>query len=142
MCIINIIAQQVGLTINETKTKVLTSGISAADIIPITLNASVLDEIEEFTYLGASCIATLQGEKEIHSRINETRYVFFRLHKHIWSRSEIRRNTKCLIYEALVRTTVLYSCETCAAGLHDSEVYAHTCLRRILKVRFTDRPSH
>ncbi|CAE1152357.1 unnamed protein product [Acanthosepion pharaonis] len=87
-------------------------------------------------------LTTGQAKDEITTRINLARAAFVRLQKRLWSRQEIRRSTKLRIYEATVRAILLYGCETWPLrreDLHKLEVFDHYCLRRILRVRLSDR---
>jgi len=63
----------------------------------------------------------------------------------LWSRSEIRRSSKCRIYQILVRSILLYGCEPWTVrnyDLHVAEVFDRQCLRRILWIRLLDRVSN
>lgn len=56
--------------------------------------------------------ATNQGNEDINSRINAACVAFCRLRTWLWCRSEIKMHTKDRIYQSLVRTTLLCSCDT------------------------------
>ncbi len=55
---------------------------------------------------------TGQAKDEISGRIGLARSAFARLKSALWSRREISLKTKGRIYEALIRTILLYGCET------------------------------
>ncbi len=105
-------ANAVGLRINAAKTKVLSAQMSPSSRGTIILDGVPLEEVSSFKYLGASFTATGQAVDEIAARINLARATFNRLHTSLWSRREISHRTKGRIYESVVRTILLYGCET------------------------------
>ncbi len=68
--------------------------------------------VESFKYLGSSFTATDQAKDEISDRSGLARSAFTRLKSALWSRQEISLKTKGRIYETLIRTILLYGCET------------------------------
>ncbi len=79
-----------------------------------------------------------QGTDEIRSRINLARSAFSRLQSCLWSRHEISLRTKGRVYQAVVRSIVLYGCETWPVRVADErmlEVFDNDSIRRILRVR-------
>lgn len=134
-------AAAIGMRINASKTKILSAGIPQAERSSVTLNGETLEETDSFKYLGCTFIGTGQGMNEIETRINAARAAFCRLQRRLWSRPEIRLRTKIRIYQALVRSILLYGCETWPirkADLRRVEVFDHYNLRRILHVRPLD----
>ncbi len=62
---------------------------------------------------------------------------FNRLHMTLWSRQEISRKTKSRVYTAVVRTILLYGCETWPLRVEDRkrlEVIDNDCVGRIENV--------
>ncbi len=102
----------VGLWINASKTKVMSTQPRFGAQHVITLGGVPLEEVESFKYLGSSFTATGQAEDEFSGRIGRARSAFTRLKATLWSRREISLKTKGRSYEALVRTILLYGCET------------------------------
>jgi len=138
-------AAQVGMKISAAKTKVKSSGINPTNIAPIVLNGMQLEEVDQFRYVGTTFTPNGQSKDEILGRIAQARAAFGCLQRCLWSRSEIRRSTKCRIYQALVRSILLYGYETWAVRNHDlhaAEVIDRQCLRRILRIRLLDRVSN
>ncbi len=74
----------------------------------ITIGGVTLEMVEAFKYLGLSFTATGQEKDEISERVCLARSAFTRLKATLWSRWEISLKTKGRIYEALVRTILLY----------------------------------
>ncbi len=71
-----------------------------------------MEDVGKFNYLGAMFVANGQGTEEIRSRINLARSAFSRLQSCLWSRREISLRTKGRVYQAVVRSILLYGCET------------------------------
>ncbi len=82
-----------------------------------------------------------QGTEEIRSRINFARSAFSRLQCCLWSRREISLRTKGWVYQAVVRSILLYGCKTWPVRIFDGrmlEVFGNDIIRRILRVRRRD----
>jgi len=138
-------ASKIGIQINAAKTKILSAGIPAAERTNIVLNGKVLEETNSFKYLGCTFIETDQGKNEIEAGINSARSANCRLQTRLWSSPEIRLATKVRSRQALVRTIILYGCETWPirkADLYSLEVFDHYFLRRLLRVRPLDMASN
>ena len=138
---VDTLSREVGLRINTSKTKVMAALVPPGQHTSITLQGEPLEEVESFVYLGSKCTATGQGIADIDRRISLARYAFSCLQKGLWSRREISTKTKSRIYQAIVRTSLLYGCETWAVTASDQrklEVFDNDCLRRILRVRRID----
>ena len=135
-------AAAVGLRINTAKSKVLRSLIPADDWQPLSLEDVDLEDVESFVYLGSTMVPTGQGVAEVERRIGAARSAFGRLRRCLWSRREITSTTKGRIYQAVVRTILLYGCETWPMRVADQrrlEVFDNDCLRSILHYRRLDR---
>ncbi len=108
----------------------------------INLGGVPLEEVESFRYLGSSFTATGQAKDEISGRIGLARSAFARLKSALWSRREISLKTKGRIYEALIRTILLYGCETWPVRVEDLrrlEVFDNDCLLCLLRCCRRDR---
>lgn len=70
-------AQRIGLTINEKKTKLM--NISSNTIQPVHLGHNIIEEVEDFTYLGSMLSNTNGTAKDIRARISKARYAFCQL---------------------------------------------------------------
>ena len=79
---------------------------------------------------------------EVDRRIVAARSAFVRLKQSLWGRREISTATKGHIYQAIVRTILLYGCQTWplrAVDLRKLEVFDNGCLRYILRCHRIDR---
>ncbi len=86
-------------------------------------------------------VANGQGTEEIRSRINLARSAFSRLQSCLWSRREISLRTKGRVYQAVVRSILLYGCEAWPVRVADErmlEVFDNDSIHRILRVRHID----
>ena len=131
----------VGMKINSVKTKVLAAAVPAVDVLPVTVDSVVLEEVPSFVYLGSTIMANGQSAEDVIIRVNKAHRAFGRLHRHLWSRKEIRRSTKIRIYQALIRSILLYGCETWAmrkSDIQKVDVFDRNCIRRILNVNPLD----
>ena len=101
------------------------------------INGLQLERVEQFRYLGSLISANTSCEKDILSRIGFAQASFQRLFTGLFSREGISINTKMRVYLALIRTVLLYGCESwnitaaLACTLDSCEM---TFLRRILGV--------
>ena len=66
-----------------------------------------LDDIEEFTYLGAIVDKDGGGSKDIMHRLQKARGAFQRLRR-VWAAKGIGRRTKIRLLKTLVRPVLLY----------------------------------
>ncbi len=104
----------------------------------IALGGLPLEEVDSFRYLGSS----FSAKDEIGGRIGLARSAFTRLKATLWTRRGISLKTKGRIFEALVRTVLLYGCETWTVHVEDLrqlEVLDDDCLRCILRYSHSDR---
>ncbi len=93
-------------------------------------------------HLNGVLLATGQAKDENSGRIDLASSAFTRLKSALWSRREISLKTKGRIHEALMRTIVLYGCETWpvrAEDLRRLEVFDSDCLRCLLRCCRRDR---
>ena len=132
-------ATRVGLKINTQKTK--TMKINAINQESIQIRGKDIEEVEEFTYLGATVCKEGGGMKDLKNRLSKARGSFIRL-KNIWSSNSITRRTKLRLYKTLVVPVLLYGCETWKMNKEDNkavDVFHNRCLRRILCIHWQDQ---
>ncbi len=101
----------VGMRINASKTKVLSALIPGEQRQAVLLDGEPMEDVDKFKYLGSIFVANGQGTEEVRSRINLARSTFSRLQFCLWSRREISLTTKGRVYQAVVRSILLYSRE-------------------------------
>ena len=78
---------------------------------PLTLDGVNLEDVQCFVYLRSTIMPSGQGTNEVDRRIGAARSAFMRLKLSLWGRREISTAMKGCIYQAIVRTILLYGCE-------------------------------
>ena len=89
--------------------------------------------MDKFTYLGSCISANGSIAEEISARIARAQAAFSKL-RHLWRHRDISLITKGRVYNATVRPTLLYGCETWAlrsGDVYRLPVFDHRCLRSI-----------
>ena len=97
-----------------------------------------MDVVESFIYLGSEIHSTGSSEPEVRRRIGSR--CFNLSNRGIW-RSSISLPTKVQLYHTYIQSVLLYGCETWALtrALQDKvDAFDNKCLRRILRIPYTD----
>ena len=134
-------AAHVGLHINASKTKVVHCSCPAPTI---SFDGDALEVKSSFEYLGSKVTSQGDASAEISARIAKATGAFKALDP-LWRRRDIRTKIKAKIYDACIRSVLLYGCETWPvkmADLKDLAVFEHKCWRRCLPFRPGARPSN
>ena len=133
------LSASVGLRIHPGKSKVLR--LQATNTEPIKVKDQDLEEVNTFTYLGGIVNDTGGTEADIKARVSKARVAFNSLGK-VWKDRTISVRTKCRLFNANVKSILLYGGETwklTKTCLNKLQTFVNTCLRRILRVRWPDR---
>ena len=128
-------AARVGLVINAHKTKVM--ACSTALVPTIYLDGSVLQVVDNFTYLGSKLEPNGDASDEVRTRIGKATSVFLPLIKPLWLRHDIHLGVKRKVFDACVLSVLFYGCETWAAKSEDHRrlsTFIYRCFRRILRI--------
>ena len=102
-------AAKVGLHVNKDKTKTMRNNCQPAD--PVKLGEQGIEDVAEFTYLGAEVTKDRNTEAEIKTRINKARGAFAAL-KNIWKTKMISKKTKIRSFKSNVLSVLLYAAES------------------------------
>ena len=132
-------AKRIGLNLNPEKCKGMSFNSQAEE--ELTIEEKAVEEVDKFEYLGATVSKQGGGTEDINNRINKARCTFKKLNK-VWSAGNIRRRTKVRLYNALVKTVLLYGCETWKMNKGDEKklnTFQYRCLRRILNIKWQDK---
>lgn len=132
----------IGMSISVKKSKVIACCMTPPKV---TIDTEALENVDSFAYLGSNMNANGSSEKEIPQRIGRASGVFNSFHHCLWSKIEIGRNTKIRVYKASVLSVLLYASECWAPRKEDEirlDAFHHTCLRRILGIRWEDHISN
>ena len=133
-----------GLDINTKKTQILYQ--PAPGTLPqpptIRVGGNILDNVDQFAYLGSFLSSRADIDAEIHHRIGCASAAFARLRKRVFENRDIQTKTKIFVYQAVVLPTLLYGAEswtTYSRHLRALEKYHQRCLRKILGISWEDR---
>ena len=132
---LNVEATRVGMKISVEKTKTMRMNSKNQD--RVTIDGQDIEDVEEFTYLGATICKEGGGMKDIKNRISKARGAFVRLKK-TWRSSNISRKTKLKLFKTLVVPVILYGFETWKMNKGDNkvlDVFQNKCLIQILRIR-------
>ena len=135
-------ARRFGLTISLKKTEVM------RQCKPNTVNrtqpnvniqATKLNVVSKFTYLGSTIAANAQLDDEINHRIARAYASFGKFIKRLWTNHDIRLDTKISVYHAVVLSPLLYGSGAWTVYVRHRKAldrFHQKCLRRILGVRW------
>ncbi len=132
-------AKSTGLKINTGKTKVMR--LNASNKEPITIEQEAVEDVDKFTYLGATVSKTGGAGEDMKQRIGKAWGAFNKLSK-IWRSGQLTHKIKFKIFKSNVISVLLYGCETWKMTKGDEErldMFLHKALRRILKIHWPMR---
>ena len=127
-------AATVNLKINISKTKEIRFNNSNTD--DLVVGDTPIERVSQFTYLGSVIAADGGATLDINARIQKARGAFARLRK-VWVSKEIKRSTKLSIFNACVKSVLLYGCESwlVTEDLRSRlQTFVNKCLRFILQI--------
>ena len=134
--------KEFGLSISLDKTVVM---FQPAPGVPYTAPSIYVDGVklkvvEKFTYLGSVLNRHCSLDDEISLRIKSASDAFYALQDRVWTRRNIKNDTKVAVYKTCVLTRLLYSCEawvTYRKHITLLERFHQRCLRSILKIHWS-----
>ncbi|XP_052750861.1 uncharacterized protein LOC128200685 [Galleria mellonella] len=130
-------SKKAGLSMNPTKTKVMTN----TERVNIRIGQEVIEYVDEYIYLGQQISIKDQYSKEIDRRISNT-------WKRYWSLNEIVKNEeipmaiKSKLYNTCILPCLTYGCQTWPAKNKDNQklvVCQRNMERSMLNIRLRDR---
>ena len=129
--------RQVGLTINTSKTKVLTNDLEH----DLFINGEKIEYVQEFQYLGQIISFENRQDKEIERRITNSWKAFWKLKAYLTSK-EIQMKTKKRLFEMCILPVMTYGAQTWSLTKQQQNklrVMQRAMERRMLKVTRRDR---
>lgn len=129
---LEISAKNMGLVINQQKTKYMAVGCTQ-QIPTLSCGNQNFETVPRFTYLGSLITNNNDTTEEIQKRIMNANRCYFRLQNLIKSRL-LSRNTKILVYKTLIRPVLTYAAETWVLTKRNEralDVFERKILRRI-----------
>ena len=136
-------SKMVGLRINPRKNKVMC--VNPQSPPSISLDGMSIEQPIEFAYLGSFMVSEWGSDQVIETYICLASASFVQHNKPLWMYRRISITTKNRVYEAIVRNTLLYGCETWAVKAQNTsklDIFDHDCLRRIIHVQLHKRVSN
>ncbi|GFX46841.1 reverse transcriptase domain-containing protein [Trichonephila clavipes] len=113
---LEISATNMGLTINEDKTKFMETMPSSVNNTSFCVNGHSFERVSEFKYLGTIINDQNKLKAEINNRIKSANKCFFGLKKQLISKF-ISGKTKLRLYKTLILPVLLYASETWTLNL-------------------------
>jgi hypothetical protein len=105
------ISVQVGLNINEDKTKYLRCTKKKHKMDGIDIIQTHLEQVKSFKYLGSIVNGNNSIEGEIKGRISLGNKAFY-ANQDLFKSKLLSKKSKLRMYQTLVRPVVIYACET------------------------------
>ena len=127
-------AKKLGLKVSAKKTEILR--INSWDNRKVMLEGQALKDCERFTYLGSIVSQSGGTEEDVNNRVNKARNAFVGL-RNIWKSGIYKTKTKIKLFDAIVKSNLLYGCEAWALTKKLEKklrTFQQRCLRRILRV--------
>ncbi|VDO64856.1 unnamed protein product [Schistosoma curassoni] len=97
--------------IQEKTNSVAAASAAVACTNPITIDGEDLEDVKTFTYLGSIIDEHVGSDADVKARIVKAGAVHLQL-KNIWKSKQLSTNTKVRIFNANLKTVLLYGAET------------------------------
>ncbi|VDO98995.1 unnamed protein product [Schistosoma margrebowiei] len=128
----------VDLNIHKGKSKILRYNTACTN--PVTIDGEDLEDVKTFTYLGSIIDEHGGSGADVKARIGKARVAYLRLNN-IWISKQMSTRTEVRIFNANVKTVLLYGAETwrtTEAIIQKIQLFINSCLRKILRIRWSD----
>ena len=102
----------------------------------------VLENVDQFTYLGSTICSNLSLDSEIDKRIGKAATTLARLTSRVWENPKLTTHTKMAVYNACIISTLLYGSESWTTYARQEKrlnSFHMRCLRRILGISWQDK---
>ena len=113
-------SEAIGMKTSIKKTKLMR--YNAKDQTPVSIDGKDVEDVDNFTYLGAIVNKTGGAEQDITARVGKARSSFNKLTK-VWKKSQYSMRTKTRIFNSNVLTVLLYGSETLASNTNAYEKF-------------------
>ena len=127
-------SKKVGLEINPLKTEEIRVNTTIKQ--GLRLNGEDIKRSSDFCYLGSVVAEDGGASTDVNVRIQKARGSFSKLRK-VWLSTSIRKETKIKIFNACVKSVLLYGCETwlvTSSIQRKIQSFVNRCLRYILRI--------
>ncbi|VDO83594.1 unnamed protein product [Schistosoma margrebowiei] len=133
----------VGFNIHKEKSRILRYNTTCTN--PITIDGEDLGDVKTFTYLGSIIDEHDGSDADVKVRIGKARSAYLQL-RNIWNSKQLSTNTKVRIFNTNVKAVLLSTgaetWRTTKAIIRKIQVFIHSCLRKILRIRWPDTISN
>ena len=113
------------------------------DQVVFHLRGHILEEVDNFNYLGSKCSTDLSMQPELANRLSRASGAYHKLKRlKVWGDKDISQGIKTVLYKVIVQSTLLYGGETWAISesyVKKLEVFQMRCLRRLCGFSLLDR---
>ena len=102
----------------------------------LTINGEDIKRSSDFCYLGNNVAENGRTSREVSARIQKARRSFSKLRR-VWLSESLRKSTKIRIFNACVKSVLLYGCETWLVTKESQrkiQTFVNRCLRYILRI--------
>lgn len=104
---------EMGMKINQNKTKVMVIGENAEDInINVNMNEERIEQVKYFQYLGTIIDRSGTQEADINNRIEKTQKLYYAMNTKFISNKEISKETKLKVFKTIYRPVLTFGCES------------------------------
>lgn len=107
-----------GMEINRKKTKIMRIS-DEEDEVRVEIEEEVIQQVEQFTYLGVSIDKRGNQEGELNDRIEKTSKLYHAMNNNFIRKREIAEKTKMMVYKTVIRPVLTYGCETWTTTLRE-----------------------
>ncbi|VDP34883.1 unnamed protein product [Schistosoma mattheei] len=128
----------IGLNIHKGKSNILRSNTICTK--QTTLDRDDLDDVKTFTYLCSTIDEHGGSDAEMKSWIGKARSSYLSS-KNIWNSKQLSTNTIVRIFNANIKTVLLYEAETWTttkAIIQEIQVFINSCLRETRQILWPD----
>jgi hypothetical protein len=122
------------LKINSSKTD--ETRVNATVNQGLRLNGEDIKRSSDFCYLGSIVAENGGTNREVNARIQKAREPFSKLRR-VWLSKSLRKDTTIRIFNACVKSVLLYGCETWLVTneiQRKMQTFVYRCLRNILRI--------
>ena len=131
------------MEVSTEKSKVMVNSTNDKHAV-ISMNGELLEEVNSFTYLGASLAKDGTSTAEVLKRIAMATSAMARLAT-LWKTDSIGFAVKYKMYKVLVVSILLYGCETwtlLAETERRIQTFENKCLRKLLRITYMEHKTN
>uniref|UniRef100_A0A1Y1JWU5 Reverse transcriptase domain-containing protein n=1 Tax=Photinus pyralis TaxID=7054 RepID=A0A1Y1JWU5_PHOPY len=101
-----------GMKMNINKTKVMIISQGEEEVLNITVDNKVIEQVPNIKYLGVNIERNGNQKMDVDDRINKTMKLYYAMNQRFIKKKEIRTKTKMTVYKTIYRPTLTYGSES------------------------------